>query len=795
MKQVLVAGLLGVMAASLANAQTFTGGVRGAVREADDVVPGVTVQLVNEASNAIRETVSNEAGEYDFSAVPPGTYTVRASLAGFKTYERRGIRIAAQQFVTLDVVLELGDLQETVTVTGQAPIVDTSNASIGTVLDGVAAQLAAVRGSECVHDVRHGAHGRVVRQPGVHAAAGPEPSFPRLAWRRGAARQQLSDRRCAPYRPGQPSLRQPVVRGDRQRQRAAAHLRRRNGADGRRDLQRGVQVGRQRLPGERLLSGAPERTGGQQLLLGARRLAEAPDSYFHNCGGAFGGPIVRNRTFFWYSMEGYKSLDSRSSTLRVPTSRERAGDFSQSFNAAGQLVVIYDPLTTRVDPVTGQQVRDPFPGNVIPADRLNPVAQNIMRLLSVRHARGEQRERQLRQHRRSDRLRDRVQHEDRPSVFGHGVARPGSTSPTRPRGPTRISGSGARARTASPTRATALWTAPCICVALNNTWLPANNTVLTLRYGYTRLQDDDSTTIDFDPSQLGFSPTYLNAMQVRKFPVGSIADYEGFGAVDPTDRIWDSWSANGTLSSLIGRHTLKFGVDFRLLGVDTQSFTGGSGDLRFDRFYTSANPLANGTATSGNAFASFLLGYPSGDPGNQSRFSVSTPLSAFVKYYGVYAQDDFRVSPKLTLNYGLRLEHEDGLRERDNQFTVAFDRALNPGGALGNVVVNGAPVRGGLVYAGQGGANDYQGDPAGGQALAAFRASRIRSIRRRSLRGGLRCLLGALELPARQRRQLRPDRLRPPDVHQPGTVRADDLSRQSVSRTAPCSLWATRWDR
>ena len=84
-----------------------------------------------------------------------------------------------------------------------------------------------------------------------------------------------------------------------------------------------------------------------------------------------------------------------------------------------------------------------------------------------------------------------------------------------------------------------------------------------------------------------------------------------------------------------------------------------------------------------------------------------------VNYYGAYLQDDFRVNSKLTLNAGIRLEHEDGLREENNGFTVAFDRTLNPGGALGAITnpLTGQAIRGGLVYAGQNGANDYQGDP------------------------------------------------------------------------------------
>ena len=432
--------------------------------------------------------------------------------------------------------------------------------------------------------------------------------------------------------------------------------------------------------------------------------------YFHNIGGGIGGPIVRDRTFFWLSMEGYTSLDSRSSTIRVPTTRERTGDFSQSVNTAGQRVVIYDPLTTRVDPATGVLVRDPFPGNLIPSGRLDPVARNILRyypipLRDVSDGRANlDSTADQRGYAAMGSIKLDHKFSDRTSLSGLYVTN--KTSRTnenfweRGQGPNRF----ADPRDGTLDRRLHL-------VALNNTWVLGNNTVGTLRYGYTRLRDDDSTTLDFDPSQLGFTATFLDAAQIRKFPVGSIADYEGFGAVDPTDRVWSSWSANGTLSRLVGAHTVKVGFDFRRLWVDTQSFTGGAGDLRFDRFYTSANPLANGTATSGNAFASFLLGYPSGDPGNQSRMTVSTPVNAFVNYYGAYLQDDVRVSPKLTMNYGVRVEHEDGLREKENRFTVGFDRTLNPGGALGNMAVNGSPVRGGLVFAAQHGANDHQGNP------------------------------------------------------------------------------------
>src|SRR5690606_29554742 len=121
-------------AASTASAQTFTGGLRGTVQDANGVIPGVTVELINEGTNAAREAVSNDQGQYNFAALPPATYTVRASLTGFRTYEQRGIRVQAQQFVTIDVTLEVGSLQETITVTGAAPLIDTSTASTGSVI-------------------------------------------------------------------------------------------------------------------------------------------------------------------------------------------------------------------------------------------------------------------------------------------------------------------------------------------------------------------------------------------------------------------------------------------------------------------------------------------------------------------------------------------------------------------------------------------------------------------------------------------------------------------------------------
>src|SRR6266496_3505316 len=121
--------------ASAANAQQFTGGVRGAVGDANGVIPGVTVTLTNEATNISREVVTNDVGQYNFPAVAPGTYTLSTKLAGYKTFESKGLVVGTQQFITLDVTLQIGAIEESVLVTGQSPLIDTSNASTGGVLD------------------------------------------------------------------------------------------------------------------------------------------------------------------------------------------------------------------------------------------------------------------------------------------------------------------------------------------------------------------------------------------------------------------------------------------------------------------------------------------------------------------------------------------------------------------------------------------------------------------------------------------------------------------------------------
>src|SRR3989454_3331144 len=135
-----LAFLLVISHASGVFGQGFQGGLRGAVKDAGGVIPGVEVTLTNEQTNLKRSVVTNERGEYVFANVDPGNYGVKATLQGYKTIDRGGIRIGTQQFLTLDLTMEVGAITENVTVTGSAPLIETANASQGTVLDTAALQ-------------------------------------------------------------------------------------------------------------------------------------------------------------------------------------------------------------------------------------------------------------------------------------------------------------------------------------------------------------------------------------------------------------------------------------------------------------------------------------------------------------------------------------------------------------------------------------------------------------------------------------------------------------------------------
>jgi hypothetical protein len=681
-------------------AQTYHGGLRGAVRDPDGVSPGAAVTLVNEATNATRHTTTNHVGEYAFVNVDPGTYTVKVSMTGYKTIESKGIRIGTQQFLTMDFTLAVGTLQEEVTVEGQETPLETSNASVGSTLDNTTLQTLPTAGRNPFF--------LAVTTPGVVATG--DPQFVRQQDQTNSSLLSLGGgprrgnnytldgvsivdiRNRATIIPSIESVEEVKIQVstyDAEIGRTGGGVFNMTGKSGANNWH-GSLLGQARPGGLRSLSFFAAKACQTDPSACAK-----PDTYFYLYGGSFGGPIKKDKTFFWASFEGYKTQTIDDAVVRAPSKQEISGDFSRSG------VTIYDPLTTRPDPNhPGQFIRDPFPGNIIPPNRINPVARAMEKYWpNAGPASAALVDRSITGTFKLDQFWNESFHtsamygiyhskEPRPrSYLKNGVTQEIGANPADP-------GDGALLRTVH-------------LIAVNNTITPNPTTVAHVRFGYTTFSDD-CVPVAFDPGTLGFSSTFVNQVPQKKFPYIGIGgygtDYNGvmFGDRPFVNSSYYSWDANASISKLLGRHTVKFGASYRKIGL--KEFVPGesSGTFNFDGQFTGGPDPLNATTTDQHALAAFLLGFPS-----NGNVPVSTPNNFYINYYAGYLQDDFRVNPALTVNVGLRYEFEQGLQETSNKFTVGFDRSR----AWAFQAPGGPPLRGGLMYAGVDGYPTHQSDP------------------------------------------------------------------------------------
>ena len=684
--------LIAVTASGGVSAQTYQGTLRGAVRDAQGVIPGAEVVLVNEETNAERSAMTNETGEYVFAGVLPGIYTVRVALAGFKTEERKGFRIGTQQSAVLDVMLEVGAISEQITVVGEAPLIERASATQATSLDKDTLKSLPIFGRNPFY--------AAISTAGVIQSG--DPQFVRYQDQSGSSLLSLGGgpRRGNGYlvegvpitdftnRPTIVPSMESVEELKVQTKTYEADMGHAAGGVFNTAARSGSNV----WHGSALLVTKPGATTGT-LFFAKRAGLENPPQYYYNWAGSLGGPIVKDKTFFWFSLDDYVQRSTRNNVLTLPTALERSGDFSQSRTSSGQLITIYDPLTTRT--VNGSIVRDAFPGNVIPRDRLNPVALAMLGPMplpdSGRSLNGQATLDDGPQNQATFKLDQRWtdrwtttgmyahQHTKEPgsAFYGDFGSVPGDP------------GASMLFRTVD-------------FFALNNIFVPSANTTLAVRAGYNRFQDFGGNYPAFDAATLGFPASLVGAMTFNTFPSVSITGYNGVGNGGPSQATHETYAGNAALTHLAGHHTLKMGAEYRRMAVGVMAYSSSAGTYSFSQAFTAATPTVSG----GDAFASFLLGYPA-----SGSIVYATPANYLIDYVAGFAQDEFRASSKLTFNFGLRYEFEPGVRESDDHFIVGFDRDADfP------VTVPGMALKGGLMYAGQDGNPTHQGQSLNGVA-------------------------------------------------------------------------------
>ncbi len=696
-------------------AQSSQGGLRGIVKDSQGVIPGVAVTLVNEATNVSRETVTNEAGEYSFPAVEPATYTVKVAVQGFKSFERQGVRISTQQFIGLDVVLEVGTIAETITVTADAPLLETTNASTGGVVN--AETLAAIPTSgrsvflmatlEPTVQASGNAHwNRMQDQVGnsaISMGGGPVRANNFLV--DGFPVTDLQNR--ASTNPSMEAIEELKV----QVHTYDAEMGRTGGGV----MNMAAKSGANTFHGSAYTVYRPTEWAEQLLIPRLQNQANVPEEW-KNGGGGGGGPIIRNKTFFWFAGEKYINNQPQQNSYVMPTTAERNGDFS-GLTRNGQPFFIRDPLASGTcSSTTGGPAC--FPGNRIPANRINPIGQALASYFPNPDTEVDNGSPNFSM---TDRLPNRayqfttkVDHNFTDNVRVSGfVLRQVTHEANANYNPTNkfVGGSYQLDRSINT-------------FVLNNTYVLNNSTVLTLRGGYNRFNDDYNLPFEFDAAGLYNNPALTGQFSdLNRFPTMTITGYKGSGFTNRQANGYYQYGANGTLNKLSGSHNFKVGGDYRVLGVQSLNYGASTGTFMFSG------------AFSGNAMADLLLGYP-----RTGSVPLNTELDGFVRYYAAYAQDDWRVNEKLTINYGLRLEHETGMMEKNNQQVVDFDRAaVSPLDSMVSVLdpITGQrrQLLGGLRYAGVDGAPTEQGhQPA---VKAAPRAGIVYSFNDKTvIRGG-----------------------------------------------------------
>jgi hypothetical protein len=653
-----------------AAAQESRGSIGGRIVDSSGgVLPGVAVTVTNTGTNAATTVVTNEGGIFTAPFLVSGTYRVMAELAGFGSMVRDKIEVRVGDRLQVDFTLEPATIAQEVTVTAAAPLLDTGTATMGQVID-----------SRLIGEM----------PLGDGTAYGLARLVPGASFERSYALQRPMDN---------DNLRGLTISGT---------INSEFTIDGSSNIVSGARVGIQ-PPSDSisefkvetavydaqightgagnvnlaLKSGTNQWHGAASfynrddsrsaVLYASKRLGTGvtPRDY-NRFSGTLSGPIFKNRTFFMGSYEKLQDDTVETVTSSVPTDRMRTGDFSELLSIGVQ---IFDPSTARL--VNGVVTRDPFPGNIIPTNRINPIAANVLRyfptanqapaadfsnnffaeqpwtygynlqLFRVDHEwNSEQRTygRFIRNFRREERYNFAGE------INGVEISR-GSTD--------RFNFNYAVGHTAV--------LSPSLFLDVKGSWL--------------RFNDDLQPIGQLNPSDLGYSASTLSLLggypHIPRFSLesgapataGRVVTLGGQQNGFNTGRAQPFYNLQfaPTINWMRGNHSFKIGYDWRQLRQTEVNQGWRGGIYAFDGTYTRASSTA--VNQYGQGIASFVLGIPL----NGSFIEVRPEQDYTVTSHGFFIHDDWRVGDKLTLNAGVRYDLELGLTEAENRNVRGFD--------------------------------------------------------------------------------------------------------------------------
>lgn len=677
-RQVLALSLFAAVSAVVSSAQVTTGTILGTVTDnSGATVAGAQIVVTDLNKGTSQQYTTDDSGSYSAPYLAPGTYRVSVEKAGFKRETSGNTLLDLDQKARVDFSLQIGSINQTVVVEASAPLVRSETAELGEVINQRSIEELPLNGRNFAQLV-YLVPGVTAGQPGENLS-GASTFNPRAASDFNALGSQANANawlvdgimdneytfNTVMVQPSVESVQEfKVLTGT-----YSAEFGRGAGV-----VTTSTRSGANQFHGS-LFEFLRNNDLDARNYFNSIKQKQTP--YRRNqFGASLGGPIWKNKTFFFTDYYGWREVKGQTFINTVPTALQRTGNFSELSN------VIYNPFTTRIS--NGRIIRDPFPGNVIPPGLINSVAANVVSIYPLPNLPGllfnnrvDTLSRNLDNNGGNIRIDHRFSEKD--SMFGRFSYENFQLFDTKGQGGCCI-----------PTPASAAGQfnlGPYIAggqntllkasgLALNETHIFSPTLVNEFIAGYART---NPLTLQSDYGHDAATSLGIQGINISRFTSGiptinisgipgdpSYTSLNGGPAFLPANPRQTSYQLQDSVSWVRGQHTLKLG--YRLIKDDVSPFTNTNtrGSLTFGLNLTN-NPL-NGN--DGNGVATLLLGYlANGNGAGGSRGFLQTPYYLTVWENAVYVQDDWKVNRRLTLNLGLRWDLFSPYTEQRNRLT------------------------------------------------------------------------------------------------------------------------------
>ncbi len=641
----------------LACAQSYTASVRGTITDSTQAgVPSAKVTVIDVERSVQYRALADSSGRYIFPTLPAASYILTVEAPGFRKATRPAFRLEVQQQATVDVELTVGAVTTTVEVAGAAPLLNTTSANLGQVVENRFILSTPLSGRNPLS--------LILLAPGI-VPTGGGTNFVSSGVRNNASEVLLDGAPLTGIEQngGVTDVKYiPTVDVIEEFKIQTNYFSAEFGNSGGTVINVVSKSGTNEVHGVGYYFRRDNALNANNWFSNARG-GTLPDSTRDNFGGTIGGPVYlpkiyngRNRTFFFADYDRVKQSSATTQTASVPTAQQLAGDFSDTRLNNGTLVPIFDPADTFVDP-SGATLRRQFPGNIIPAPRQNPITKNFIKYFPAPNLPGDRFTRNnnwfaqgsnLSAGNKIDAKVDHNVSEKQRFTARYGVDWGWST-------PANLTGNVSHNANPGNSRSQNF--------AIDYTRTHSPTTIINARAGVLRVRAlRDPLSTGFDATTLGLPKVMQEATGVKAFPLFS-AQYRpmGAGGYAIIHRYEDVYQFMGAATKTYGGHTIKAGAEYRKLHLNYFQPNTPNGSFTFTRGVTSQNPTVS-TSTQGDGLASALLGWGSGGV-----VSIDYPTCQSAGYFGTYVHEDWRLTRRLTLNLGLRYDFDIPRTDRFNR--------------------------------------------------------------------------------------------------------------------------------